>query len=293
MGKNEQGQQRRRRHQPPPAAVAARRLIAVVVGLVGTLLRHANVAGLLGREHGELRAELLQVQAGDLLVELLGQRVDADLVVLGPERELRKGLVGERVAHHEARVAGGAAEVDQATLGQENDLSAVGEGVQVDLKKKRRSNERTSELMCPHRCTRARALTHASQLLLLYLRLDVGDDDARVRVEASDIDLVVEVTNVADDGVLAHLGHVLSQDHVLVASGSDEDLSLLEGILDAADLSFNDERRREKTRRRELGEYSTLAWWWWWWWCSHTSIPCMQACRAQIGSHSVTITRAP
>jgi len=95
---------------------------------------------------------------------------------------------------------------------------------------------------------RTRALTHASQLLLLYLRLDVGDDDARVRVEASDIDLVVKVTNVADDGVLAHLGHVLSQDHVLVASGSDEDLSLLEGILDAADLSFNDERRREKTR---------------------------------------------
>ena len=52
-----------------------------MVGLVGALDRDAEVVGLLLGELGELHAEGVEVQAGHLLVEVLGQRVDADRVV--------------------------------------------------------------------------------------------------------------------------------------------------------------------------------------------------------------------
>ena len=67
--------------------------------------READVVGLLGRQLRQLGAEVIEVQARHLLVELLVERVDLDLVRLGPEPDLRQGLVGEAVGHHEARVA--------------------------------------------------------------------------------------------------------------------------------------------------------------------------------------------
>ena len=51
----------------------------------------------------------------------------------GPESDLGEDLVGERAAHHEAGVAGGTAQVDETTLGQENDVAAALHGVAVDL----------------------------------------------------------------------------------------------------------------------------------------------------------------
>ncbi len=45
----------------------------------------------------------------------------------------KTNLVAERVAHDERGVAHGAAEVDQATLGEEDDVAAVGHEVAVDL----------------------------------------------------------------------------------------------------------------------------------------------------------------
>ena len=87
--------------------------------------------------------------------------------------------VGERVGHDERRVAGGAAEVEQAALGEDDDAVAVGEDVLVAL----------------------RLDVHARGGLLELLHLD----------------LVVEVADVADDGVVLHLGHVLARDDVLVA----------------------------------------------------------------------------
>ena len=78
-----------------------RRLIAVGVRLVGATHRHVDVIGLLLREHGELRAERWEVEAGDLLVEILREEVDLVSLVLPavallPELELREGLVRER-----------------------------------------------------------------------------------------------------------------------------------------------------------------------------------------------------
>ena len=54
-----------------------RHLVAVVVGLVGALDLDAEVVGLLLGQLGQLDAERGEVQPGDLLVEVLGQRVDA------------------------------------------------------------------------------------------------------------------------------------------------------------------------------------------------------------------------
>ena len=84
--------------------------------LVWAFGRHAEVVGLFLRELGQLHADAIQVQAGDFFIDLLGQTIDADFVcgAFGPEVQLREALVGEAVAHHEARMAGGTAEVHEA-----------------------------------------------------------------------------------------------------------------------------------------------------------------------------------
>ena len=73
------------------AVRAARLLVAVVVRLVRALDRDADVGGLLVGERRELHAERVEVQPGDLLVEVLGQDVDLLLVVLGLREQLDLG----------------------------------------------------------------------------------------------------------------------------------------------------------------------------------------------------------
>jgi len=160
------------------------RLIAVRLRLVRALDRHADVVGLLGRELRELDAERREVQRRDLLVEDFGERVHLVLaraagevlarVLLLPELELRERLVRERVGHDERRVARRAAEVEEAALGEDDGALAV----------------RVDELV--------------------DLGLDV--DALRGLHEALHVDLVVEVADVADDGVVAHLRHVRVHD---------------------------------------------------------------------------------
>ena len=50
-------------------------LVAVSRRLVGTGLLDADVLGLLVGEDGELGSQLVQVEAGDLLVQVLGENV--------------------------------------------------------------------------------------------------------------------------------------------------------------------------------------------------------------------------
>jgi hypothetical protein len=130
------------------------------------------------------------VQARDLLVEVLRQDVDVLLVrrrVL-PELDLRDDLVGERGAHHEARVAGGAAEVHEAARGEQRDALAVLEDVLVDL------------------------------------GLDVDLRDLLVVLEPRDLDLAIEVADVAEDRLVLHRLHVLGADDALAARGGDDDV---------------------------------------------------------------------
>src|SRR5687767_15660429 len=62
-------------HHDRPRPNACSRSVAVVLRLVRTLDRDAEVGGLLLGELGQLDAEGVEVQSGDLLVEVLGQHV--------------------------------------------------------------------------------------------------------------------------------------------------------------------------------------------------------------------------
>src|SRR5205085_1014676 len=122
-------------HHSMVGGIPAAPSVAIVVGLEGPVLRHADVVGLLLGELGEAHAELVEVQAGDLLVELARQAVDPDgvLIAFGVELDLGQHLIGEAGRHHEARVAGGEAEVQQSPLGQDDHRVPVGEHPLVDL----------------------------------------------------------------------------------------------------------------------------------------------------------------
>ena len=60
--------------------------------------------------------------------------------------------------------------------------------------------------------------------------LDVGFLDVLAGVEPGDVDLQVEVADVADDGVAGHPLHVLAADDVAAAGGSDEDVAPRRGV---------------------------------------------------------------
>jgi len=57
-------------------------LVAVMIGLERAGFGQFEIFGLFARQHGQLGAELGQVQGGDLLVEMLGQDVDIIVVLL-------------------------------------------------------------------------------------------------------------------------------------------------------------------------------------------------------------------
>ena len=87
------------------------KLIPVVIRLVWSGGIHPDVPGLLIRQTCQMRADTVQVQPGYFLVQVLGQHGDRLAVALGVLVQLDLGHhpVGERGAHHEAGVAGGAA----------------------------------------------------------------------------------------------------------------------------------------------------------------------------------------
>eukprot|EP00968_Pinguiococcus_pyrenoidosus_P019662 scaffold2161_cov244-Pinguiococcus_pyrenoidosus.AAC.8 len=159
-----------------------------------------NSVRLLLGELGELHAQGVEVEARHLLVEVLRQDVDVAALVLAglalvPELQLGQGLVREGVGHHEGRVAGGAAQVEQAALGEHDDAVAIREGELVDL------------------------------------RLDVRALGGGH--EAVHVNFVVEVADVSHDGVVLHLRHVRGHDDALVSRGGDEDVGFRDDGLEA------------------------------------------------------------
>ena len=78
------------------------------------------------------------MEAGNLLIELFGEEVNLSLFVfsgfsLFPEFDLGKSLVGERVAHHERRMAGSATKVEESSFSEDVDGVAIGENPFVAL----------------------------------------------------------------------------------------------------------------------------------------------------------------
>jgi hypothetical protein len=80
-----------------------------VRSFVGTLDRDVKVLGLLGTELSQLDVELSKVSTSDLLVQLLGQHVNAEREFLwgGPKGNLGQYLVRKGAGHDEGRVASG------------------------------------------------------------------------------------------------------------------------------------------------------------------------------------------
>ena len=72
-------------------------------------------------------------------------------------------------------------------------------------------------------------------------------------VQAIHLDLVVEVADVADDGLVLHLSHVLEGDDVDVAGAGDVDVAAAEGVFDGGDFeAFH--RRLQGVDRIDLGD---------------------------------------
>merc|ERR1719162_2582637 len=181
------------------------RLIPVGVALERALRLHSNVVSLLLGEYSEVGAKRWQMQAGDLLVQILGKKVDILLVALAflpvlQEIELSKHLVGEGARHHERRVASGATKVAQSARCKHDDAMAIGEDESIDL------------------------------------WLDVLDLDARHLLKGIHFNLIVKVTNVANDRVVLHLLHALQGNDLEVASGCHEYVNLADDLLQGGHL---------------------------------------------------------
>src|SRR5438270_8204798 len=138
----------------------------------------------------------------NLFVQLFRQRVDTNFVAvtIAPEIKLRECLVREAVAHDKTRVAGGASQVDEAAFRQHENTVAIGERVHV------------------------------------HLWLNVGALYIGLLVEPVHLDLVIEVTDVANDSLVFHVTHVLERDDVQVAGTGYVDIATAESIFDSGDL---------------------------------------------------------
>src|SRR6476660_167261 len=120
----------------PIAPQSNERSIAVMVRLIGTVHRDAEIFYLLIGELRELYADLLQVQSGNFFVQLFRQDIDANLVTISvpPEIELGQHLVRERVRLHKARVTSRATEIHQPALGEEENLVTIRKSILIELR---------------------------------------------------------------------------------------------------------------------------------------------------------------
>ena len=70
----------------------------------------------------------------------------------------------------------------------------------------------------------------------ISLGLDGDPLDTRVGLKTMHVNLIVKVTDVADNCIVLHLPHVVNHDDVLVAGGGHKDVSFRNDILQGKDL---------------------------------------------------------
>ena len=165
-------------------------LISVMFGLIRSFDRYADVIGLLLCQLGQFDADALQVEAGNFFVQTFRQAVDTYFVRHCPQIHLGQDLICEGVAHYERRMACRATQVHQAAFCQQEDRVACRECVLVNL------------------------------------RFDVGVLDVRIVHQLVDLDFVVEMADVANDGLVFHLGHMFDGDDVAVTGGRNENVEI-------------------------------------------------------------------
>src|ERR1700732_3268961 len=97
--------------------------------------RQSEIGRLDRCELGQLSADLIEVEGRDFFIEMLWQGVDLAIILalLGPQFDLRQGLIGKRSRHHEGRVSRRIAEIDKPPFRQKDDTLAVRKLDLVDL----------------------------------------------------------------------------------------------------------------------------------------------------------------
>src|SRR3954467_6714163 len=144
-------------------------------------LPRCKVLLLLGRELVDLDAHGLELEPGDLAIDLGGNRVHLLLELLAVLRHVLGGerLVGEAHVHHARRMPLGGGEIDEAAFAEHRHAVAVLERVLVD------------------------ELTHRALPGIL--------------LEPGDVDLDVEVAAVRDDCAVLHPLEMRRREHARVA----------------------------------------------------------------------------
>ena len=166
------------------------RSVPIMVRLVGPLLRQTEIGRLLARELRQLHADLVEMQRGDFFVEMLGQRVD--LTLYWP------CFVQSSIC---------------ASVWLVNDADMTKEGCPVALPRFT-SRPSDSRMM---RLPSANSTSSTCGFTLCHLKF----------LQARDLDLGIEVADIADDGAVLHRAHVVDRDHVDIAGGGDENVGAL------------------------------------------------------------------
>ena len=156
------------------------------------------------------------MQPCNLLVEVFRQPIDSDVEPFLPQLQLREALVRERIGHHERRMPGSTSQIDETPLGENEYRMAVRKGIFVDL--------------------RLDGRLHSTRLF-----------------QTCHLNLVVEMADVADDGLIAHLLHVLQCDDVTITCAGNEYIALGQSTLDGLDLEAL-HRSLQRTDRVDFGD---------------------------------------
>merc|ERR1712050_610609 len=196
-------------------------LISVGVALERPHSTDADVIGLLFCECGELGAERREVQTGNLLVKSLREEVNVVLIalLLGFQQvELRQHLVCERARHDERGMACRTAQIEEASSCEHDNTMSIREDPAV------------------------------------HLCLDVLHFDTFHRLQASHVDLIVKVPDVANDGIVLHLLHVRQCNDVEITRRRSENVDLAHNALHCDHLeAFH--ASLERTDRVDLGDH--------------------------------------
>merc|ERR1719401_1696175 len=174
---------------------ATSHLVAVGVWLEWAIRDDSNVISLLLRQLCHLGTQGWQVQAGHLLIQGLWQQVHLVLVRLGflpilEDVELAQNLVSKRAGHDEGWVTCSTAQVQQAAGCQHDHAVAIRENEAVNL------------------------------------WFDVLDFNSGEAFEASHVDLVVEMADVAHNCIVLHFLHVFQSNDVVISGCRCEDVDL-------------------------------------------------------------------
>merc|ERR1712227_310755 len=175
------------------ARLHSKYLVTVGVWLERPFNFDANVVGMLLWEHSQFSTKGAQVQFSDFLIEMFWEQVHIVFVALVvfpvvQQIQLAQYLISERARHHEGWVTSGAAKVTQPTRCKDDDAVAIWEKETIHLG-------------------------------LDVLHLNTGE-----LFKLLHLNLVVEVADVANDGIVFHLLHVLQGDDLEVACRCHKDI---------------------------------------------------------------------